>query len=135
MTALNDTERAAQNWSVARPDRPAPERAERPSEPSPGTATPRTSRYYPAWLPSRRFIAAVIAIGGMQLLATTDSTVAILALPKIQNELSLLDAGRIWVMIAYVLSVGGRMPLVGRLGGVIGGKPTVSPGVALFAIS
>ena len=48
---------------------------------------------YPAWLPSRRFIAAVIAIGGMQLLATMDSTVAIVALPKIQNELGLSDAG------------------------------------------
>ena len=51
---------------------------------------------YPTWLPSRRFIAAVVAIGGMQLLATMDSTVAIVALPKIQDELSLSDAGRSW---------------------------------------
>ena len=89
MTALNDTERAVQNWtSDARPDRPAPPRTTRTEE----TAAPRTSRYYPTWMPSWRFIAAVIAIGGMQLLATMDSTVAIVALPKIQDELSLSDA-------------------------------------------
>ena len=90
MTALNDSERAVQNWTTARPDRPAPVSATPPAE----TAPKRTSKYYPAWLPSRRFIAAVIAIGGMQLLATMDSTVAIVALPKIQNDLSLSDAGR-----------------------------------------
>lgn len=36
----------------------------------------------------------------MQLLATMDSTVAIVALPRIQNELSLSDAGRSWVITA-----------------------------------
>ena len=131
MTALNDTERAGQNWSTARPDRPAAERRSRPAE----TASERTSRYYPAWLPSRRFIAAVIAIGGMQLLATMDSTVAIVALPKIQNELSLSDAGRSWVITAYVLTFGGLMLLGGRLGDTIGRKRTFIVGVALFTIS
>ena len=33
-----------------------------------------------------------------------DSTVAIVALPKIQDELSLSDAGRSWVITAYVLT-------------------------------
>ncbi len=131
MTALNDTERAAQNWTSARPDRPATKRTSRPAE----TASERTSRYYPAWLPSRRFIAAVIAIGGMQLLATMDSTVAIVALPKIQNELSLSDAGRSWVITAYVLTFGGLMLLGGRLGDTIGRKRTFIVGVALFTIS
>jgi EmrB/QacA subfamily drug resistance transporter len=131
MTALNDSERAVQSWASARPDRPAPERTSRPAE----TASERTSRYYPAWLPSRRFIAAVIAIGGMQLLATMDSTVAIVALPKIQNELSLSDAGRSWVITAYVLTFGGLMLLGGRLGDTIGRKRTFIVGVALFTIS
>jgi len=131
MTALNDTERAAQNWTSARPDRPASERTSRPAE----TASERTSRYFPAWLPSRRFIAAIIAIGGMQLLATMDSTVAIVALPKIQNELSLSDAGRSWVITAYVLTFGGLMLLGGRLGDTIGRKRTFIVGVALFTIS
>ena len=90
---------------------------------------------YPAWLPSRRFIAAVIAIGGMQLLATMDSTVAIVALPKIQDELSLSDAGRSWVITAYVLTFGGLMLLGGRLGDTIGRKRTFIVGVALFTIA
>src|ERR1700754_5035852 len=131
MTALNDTERAAQKWSSTRPDRPAPASTTRPAE----TATPRLSRYYPAWLPSYRFIAAVIAIGGMQLLATMDSTVAIVALPKIQNDLSLSDAGRSWVITAYVLTFGGLMLLGGRLGDTIGRKRTFIVGVALFTIA
>src|SRR6516165_8893823 len=131
MTALNDTERAAQNWTSARPDRPAPARATQPAE----TASTRISRYYPAWLPSRRFIAAVIAIGGMQLLATMDSTIAIVALPKIQNELSLSDASRSWVITAYVLTFGGLMLLGGRLGDTISRKRTFIVGVALFTIA
>ena len=131
MTALNETERAAHNLAAARPDRPAPARSERPAE----TASTRLSRYYPAWLPSRRFIAAVVAIGGMQLLATMDSTVAIVALPKIQNELSLSDAGRSWVITAYVLTFGGLMLLGGRLGDTIGRKRTFIVGVTLFTIS
>jgi EmrB/QacA subfamily drug resistance transporter len=131
MTALNDAERAVHNWTAAGPDRPAPMRATRPEE----TASTRISRYYPTWLPSRRFIAAVIAIGGMQLLATMDSTVAIVALPKIQNELSLSDASRSWVITAYVLTFGGLMLLGGRLGDTIGRKRTFIVGVALFTIS
>ncbi len=131
MTALNDTERAVHNWTSGRPERPAATSPTRSAEP----ASDRTSRYYPTWLPSRRFIAAVIAIGGMQLLATMDSTVAIVALPKIQNELGLSDAGRSWVITAYVLTFGGLMLLGGRLGDTIGRKRTFIVGVALFTIS
>src|SRR5277367_96091 len=130
MTALNDTERAAQNWSAARPDRAAPMRPE-----SAETVPASTGRYYPTWLPSRRFFAAVIAIAGMQLMATMDGTIAIVALPKIQNELSLSDAGRSWVITAYVLTFGGLMLLGGRLGDTIGRKRTFIVGVTLFTIS
>jgi EmrB/QacA subfamily drug resistance transporter len=97
-------------------------------------ATP-DRKYVPTWVPSRRFIAAVVAIGGMQLLATMDSTVAIVALPKIQDELSLSDAGRSWVITAYVLTFGGLMLLGGRLGDTIGRKRTFMAGVALFTIA
>ncbi len=75
------------------------------------------------------------AIGGMQLLATMDSTVAIVALPRIQDELSLSDAGRSWVITAYVLTFGGLMLLGGRLGDAIGRKRTFIVGVALFTIA
>lgn len=128
MTALNDAERAA----IRRDAQSGTSRAH--SERANPAAAAKTGRY-PAWLPSRRFIAAVIAIGGMQLLATMDSTVAIVALPKIQDELSLSDAGRSWVITAYVLTFGGLMLLGGRLGDTIGRKRTFIVGVALFTIA
>lgn len=121
MTALNDAERARGN------NRALPMRIEH-------DGVGRNGRL-PAWLPSWNFIAAVIAIGGMQLLATMDSTVAIVALPKIQDELGLSDAGRSWVITAYVLTFGGLMLLGGRLGDTIGRKRTFIVGVALFTIA
>ena len=128
MTALNDAERAAiRRDGKGATERALPVQVERPA----GAKTGRS----PEWLPSRRFIAAVIAIGGMQLLATMDSTVAIVALPKIQDELSLSDAGRSWVITAYVLTFGGLMLLGGRLGDTIGRKRTFIVGVALFTIA
>jgi EmrB/QacA subfamily drug resistance transporter len=92
----------------------------------------RTKRYFRARLPSWRFISAVIAIGGMQLMATMDGTIAAVALPKIQNELGLSDAGRSWVITAYVLAFGGLMLVGGRLGDTMGRKRTFIVGVALF---
>ncbi|WP_373693184.1 MFS transporter [[Mycobacterium] holstebronense] len=71
----------------------------------------------------------------MQLLATMDSTVAIVALPKIQDDLGLSDAGRGWVISAYVLTFGGLMLLGGRLGDTIGRKRTFISGVTLFTIA
>src|SRR5881409_3036922 len=127
MTALNDAERAAIRDAEGGANRALATHVEH-------TAVEQTGRY-PAWLPSRRFIAAVIAIGGMQLLATMDSTVAIVALPKIQDELNLSDAGRSWVITAYVLTFGGLMLLGGRLGDTIGRKRTFISGVALFTIA
>jgi EmrB/QacA subfamily drug resistance transporter len=128
MTALNDAERAAIQRDAEGGSKSAqPDQVKR-------TGMAKSGRS-PEWLPSRRFIAAVIAIGGMQLLATMDSTVAIVALPKIQDELSLSDAGRSWVITAYVLTFGGLMLLGGRLGDTIGRKRTFIVGVALFTIA
>jgi EmrB/QacA subfamily drug resistance transporter len=126
MTALNDAERAHARARAAGSDRALPVKVE-PAGPPAGR--------YPSWLPSRRFIAAVVAIGGMQLLATMDSTIAIVALPKIQDELGLSDAGRSWVITAYVLTFGGLMLLGGRLGDTIGRKRTFIVGVTLFTIA
>ena len=103
--------------------------------PVPEAAHDHNNRFLPSWLPSRRFVAAVIAIGGMQLMATMDGTIAIVALPKIQNELGLSDAGRSWVITAYVLTFGGLMLLGGRLGDTIGRKRTFIVGVVLFTIA
>ena len=99
------------------------------------TTLGRTSRHFPAGLPSRRFIAAIITLGGMQLMAMMDGTIAFVGLPKIQNDLGLSDAGRSWVITAYVLTFGGLMLLGGRLGDTFGRKRTFIVGVALFTIA
>jgi MFS family permease len=99
------------------------------------TAESTATKTSTTWMPTRRFFTAVIAIAGMQLMATMDGTIAIVALPKIQNELSLSDAGRSWVITAYVLTFGGLMLLGGRLGDTIGRKRTFIVGVTLFTIA
>src|ERR1700758_5069788 len=131
MTALNDAERAVHEWTSERSERVV----HMPPVPSAQTAVSPPSRTYPTWRPSRRFFSAVIAICGMQLMATMDGTIAIVALPKIQNELGLSDAGRSWVITAYVLTFGGLMLLGGRLGDTIGRKRPFIVGVALFTIA
>ncbi len=133
MTALNDAERT---HPFRRVDRGAGHRNASPlPAPMNSSEVQKVRPSTPAWLPSQRFFAAVIAIGGMQLLATMDSTVAIVALPKIQDELGLSDAGRSWVITAYVLTFGGLMLLGGRLGDTIGRKRAFISGVALFTIA
>ena len=125
MTALNDAERTSGFRAAADSSHPLPKRLDPADLESAG----------PSGLRSWRFISAVVAIGGMQLLATMDSTVAIVALPRIQDELNLSDAGRSWVITAYVLTFGGLMLLGGRLGDAIGRKRTFIVGVALFTIA
>ena len=93
------------------------ERAERatpmPVEP---TTQRRTRRYVPTRLASGQFVAVVIAIGGMQLMVVMDASISLLALPKIQNQLGLSDAGRSWVITAYMLTFGGLMTLSTSMG-------------------
>src|SRR6202046_5511220 len=131
MTALNDAERAVQRWTTE----PSKRAVHMPQPHPEKTAESTPTKTSTTWLPTRRFFAAVIAIAGMQLMATMDGTIAIVALPKIQNELSLSDAGRSWVITAYVLTFGGLMLLGGRLGDNIGRKRTFIVGVTLFTIS
>ncbi|MEB4212039.1 MFS transporter [Mycobacterium sp. 94-17] len=86
-------------------------------------------------LPSRAFVAAVIALGGMQLMAPMDFTLTIVALPKIQNELGLSAVGRSWIMFASMLTCSGLILLGGRLGDIVGRKRMFIIGVSLFTVS
>jgi EmrB/QacA subfamily drug resistance transporter len=94
-----------------------------------------TSSNLPTRLPSLRFIAALITLGGVQLMAMMNGTIVAVALPKIQNELGLSDAGRSWVITAYLLAFGGLMLAGGRLGDTFGRKRAFIVGVALFTLS
>lgn len=75
---------------------------------------------------------AIIALGGMQLMMTLDGTVAALALPRLEAELGLSEAGRAWVLSAYALAFGGLMLLGGRLGDTFGRKRVFLGGVGVF---
>src|ERR1700722_18749776 len=89
----------------------------------------------PTRLPSRQFIAVLVTIGGMQLMAAMDGPVVIFALPKIQNELGLSDAARSWVITGYALTFGGLILLGGRLGDTIGRRRILIAGVAVFTFA
>jgi EmrB/QacA subfamily drug resistance transporter len=99
------------------------------------TTLGRASNNFTAQLPSRRFLAAVITLGGVQLMATMDGTIVIVALPKIQNELGMTDAGRSWVITAYMLTYGALLLVGGRLGDTMGLKRIFVVGVAIFTLA
>jgi MFS family permease len=99
------------------------------------TTPPDTRSHSQTALPTRRFVDVVSALGGIQLLAMMDGTLAIFALPKIQNELGLSDAARTWVITIYVLTSAGLMLLGGRIGDTIGHRRTLIVGAALFTIT
>jgi len=78
---------------------------------------------------------AIIAITGMQLMATLDGTIVIVALPRMQADLGLSDAAKSWVITAYVLTFGGLLLLGGRVGDAIGHKRAFISGVGVFTIA
>ncbi len=78
---------------------------------------------------------AIVAITGMQLMSTLDGTIVIVALPRMQADLDLSDAGKSWVITAYVLAFGGLLLLGGRVGDAIGHKRAFLSGVGLFTIA
>jgi len=63
---------------------------------------------------------AIIAITGMQLMSTLDGTIVIVALPRMQAELDLSDAGKSWVITAYVLTFGGLLLTSGSIADRLG---------------
>ena len=78
---------------------------------------------------------AIVAITGMQLMATLDGTIVIVALPRMQADLGLSDAAKSWVITAYVLTFGGLLLLGGRVGDAIGHKRAFISGVGVFTIA
>lgn len=78
---------------------------------------------------------AIIAITGMQLMSTLDGTIVIVALPRMQADLDLSDAGKSWVITAYVLAFGGLLLLGGRIGDAIGHKRAFLSGVGVFTLA
>ena len=64
-----------------------------------------------------------------------DQTIVSIAIPTIQTELGLSDAGVQWVINGYLLSLSAFFALGGRLSDILGHKRMVLLGVTIFAIS
>src|ERR1700750_1330584 len=93
------------------------------------------TEHYAPKLTSHFLGIAIIASTGMQLMSTLDGTIVIVALPRMQAELDLSDAGKSWVITAYVLTFGGLLLLGGRVGDAIGHKRAFLSGVGVFTIA
>jgi EmrB/QacA subfamily drug resistance transporter len=96
----------------------------------------RTARI-PAPAPSapRGFWLPILVLSGLQLMIILDSTVVLLALPRIQERMGFSSAGVSWVITAYGLTYGSLMLLGGRIGDAYGRKQMLMVGVAIFTMS
>jgi MFS family permease len=69
----------------------------------------------------RRWIALVVVCIG-QLMIVVDASIVNVALPTIQHNLHFTQSSLTWVVDAYMISYGGFLLLVGRLGDLVGRK-------------
>ena len=75
---------------------------------------------------------AVPLICVAQLMATLDVTIVNLALPQIQADLGMSNAGLAWVVDAYTLAYAGLLLVGGRTGDLLGHRRTLVAGIAVF---
>jgi EmrB/QacA subfamily drug resistance transporter len=78
---------------------------------------------------------AIPLICAAQLMATLDVTIVNLALPAIQRDLGLSNAGLAWVIDAYTLAYGGLLLVGGRVGDLAGRRRTLMLGIAVFTLA
>jgi EmrB/QacA subfamily drug resistance transporter len=70
-----------------------------------------------------------------QFMVVLDATIVNVALPSIQTDLHLSDAGLQWIINAYTLVFGGFLLLGGRLGDLLGRKRLFLIGLAIFTVA
>ncbi|HET6153419.1 MAG TPA: MFS transporter [Marmoricola sp.] len=95
-----------------------------------GTVVPDRAQVHGRSL--RRFAVPIICLA--QLMATLDVTIVNLALPSIQSDLSLSNAGLAWVVDAYTLAYAGLLLVGGRAGDILGHRRTLAIGIGLFTL-
>ena len=83
--------------------------------------------FHPGW--------ALVLICSAQLMVVLDSTIANIALPFIQTDLSISQANLSWIVTGYALAFGGLLLLGGRLGDLYGRRRVFMAGVAIFALA
>ena len=70
-----------------------------------------------------------------QLLVVLDVTIVNVALPAIQDDLTLSDAALPWIINAYTLTFGGLLLLGGRAADLLGRRRVLLAGLALFTLA
>lgn len=88
----------------------------------------------PSARPSHRGPALAL-IMACQLIVLIDATVVTVALPDIRHDLRFSVTGLSWVQDAYLLALGGLLPLGGRSGDVFGRRRVLLAGVAVFTLA
>ena len=78
---------------------------------------------------------ALVLICVAQLMVVLDSTIANIALPKIQASLDIEFANLSWIVTGYALAFGGLLLLGGRLGDLYGRRRVFMIGLTLFAVA
>jgi EmrB/QacA subfamily drug resistance transporter len=82
----------------------------------------------------QRWIALVVLCLGF-LMIILDQTIVNVALPSIQRDLHFSQSGLAWVINAYLISFGGLLMLVGRLGDLIGRRRIFLSGLVVFTVA
>lgn len=81
---------------------------------------------------SRTAGAALLVIATAQLMLVLDDTIANIALPAIQAELTMRASTLPWVINAYILAFGGLLLFGGKLGDLAGRRRVLRIGLVLF---
>ncbi|MEV5571028.1 MFS transporter [Spirillospora sp. NPDC052269] len=82
---------------------------------------------------SRALALAVLCAGPLMIIL--DGSIVTVALPSMQRDLGLGDAGLTWVVNGYVIAFGGLLLLAGRLGDLAGRRAVFVTGIALFTLA
>ena len=85
--------------------------------------------------PATRTGVPLLVVATAQLMLVLDDSIANIALPTIQNELTIPAANLPWVINAYILVFGGLLLFGGRLGDLFGRRRMFQIGMALFTVA
>ncbi|MEZ0069208.1 EmrB/QacA subfamily drug resistance transporter [Streptacidiphilus sp. MAP12-20] len=78
---------------------------------------------------------SLAVIATTQLMVVLDITIVNIALPHISTALRFTPTSLSWVLNAYTLTFGGLLLLGGRIGDILGRRPTLMTGVLIFSLA
>jgi MFS family permease len=86
-----------------------------------------------SFLATRRGRLLLLLLCAVQFLDVVDSSIMNVALPSIRRDLGFSAQGLQWVLSGYLVTYGGLLLLGGRAGDLLGRRPMLAAGTALFA--